>query len=986
MSPEPNQKIETDQKAAREAESRSHVERAESLVERAEKGDSPEENWLKATQQYETAESLATLRAADYRNWGAMFARLKNDPEALKRYQEAIRIDPQYAVAYIYCGNALFRLKRYEEATQNYEKATKLPNADYGTAFNGWGDTLLGLKKYEEAAEKYREAVKTNPESAAAFNGLGRVFVEKRRYSEAAGQFKRAADLKADATYFYNWGLALAKLKEYGEAAKAFRRATEIKRNYAGAYAEWGNALFETKRFAEARVNYLEAMKHDPTVVDYANWVAVLDGAKDQQVAVAEADLHIKRKPEFVDAYNYWGNALSALKRYGESIEKYRDAINLNPTSPNAYAYWGNALYDQGQYPEACSKYLEAMTYDPTAVDYSRWVLALDKLKTEERDPAIKKAEGAIARKPEYLAAYNSWGYFLSTVPKYQEALEKLDRVIKGAAPRASSSKQMESILGDAYNNWGILLLSQQDYGQAFDKFEQAIATKKDSVYPCLNWAAGLVNQKLYQEAIDKCEEAQRIDPQWTNTYLIWGNALVGLGRREEGIEKYEHSTRIDPDFAYGYHNVADARSKEGNYKLARQKWNLAREAYERAKQAFKANRDADFFWHYGAALHENLRELGKSEEVYQEGLTINPGHPGILMGLGNLKLAQRDEDSGARTGLWWEARNYYKRAEAALKARLDQSPQDIVSCLQLGQLYLQREDYDRAEKTLLQAHEQNREFAEVLNGLGVLYMKREDFAKAVRYFTDARRFDPDNLGTRSNLAEAYLKLGQNYKAMEEYKKVIQVAPDHVESLVGLGQVYTNLGEDGDEDLLQEAVNRFELAVQKSKSGEASKVFSKVELAAIYYSLGYARIQLYQASKSAGQGSFQDALRNFRDSVANDPDHQKARIAVGKLENRIKTSSPERFSEAGSFIVVVFSAFLFVFTQLAFYWKIPRGAGGMNIEAYSLMSFGSLAFMVAGFYLPKILKLKVAGVELEKSAVDQVAVSGPLKISSLSQP
>src|SRR6185295_5909551 len=49
---------------------------------------------------------------------------------------------------------------------------------------------------------------------------------------------------------------------------------------------------------------------------------------------------------------------------------------------------------------------------------------------------------------------------------------------------------------------------------------------------------------------------------------------------------------------------------------------------------------------------------------------------------------------------------------------------------------------------------------------------------------------------------------------------------------------------------------------------------------------------------------------------------------------------------------------------------------------YGLLTFGSLLFMVVGLYLPQILKLRVAGIELEKSSVDQAATGGTLGIDA----
>ena len=58
-----------------------------------------------------------------------------------------------------------------------------------------------------------------------------------------------------------------------------------------------------------------------------------------------------------------------------------------------------------------------------------------------------------------------------------------------------------------------------------------------------------------------------------------------------------------------------------------------------------------------------------------------------------------------------------------------------------------------------------------------------------------------------------------------------------------------------------------------------------------------------------------------------------------------------------------------------------KGDGGaLSAGYYALLTFGSLIFMVAGLYLPQILKLKVAGIELEKSSVDQIGTGGTLGI------
>ena len=59
------------------------------------------------------------------------------------------------------------------------------------------------------------------------------------------------------------------------------------------------------------------------------------------------------------------------------------------------------------------------------------------------------------------------------------------------------------------------------------------------------------------------------------------------------------------------------------------------------------------------------------------------------------------------------------------------------------------------------------------------------------------------------------------------------------------------------------------------------------------------------------------------------------------------------------------------------------GTPGKPIEIgyYVLLTFGSLMFILAGLSLTQLLKLKVAGIELEKSAVEQIATRRSFGIS-----
>ena len=224
-------------------------------------------------------------------------------------------------------------------------------------------------------------------------------------------------------------------------------------------------------------------------------------------------------------------------------------------------------------------------------------------------------------------------------------------------------------------------------------------------------------------------------------------------------------------------------------------------------------------------------------------------------------------------------------------------------------------------------------------------------------------------------------------------------------------------------------------------------MLKKKELAALLYSRGYAKVKLYESSRTtADQRLLSEAREDFRACVKADGEHHNARRALEKMQKRRGPFSRQVLTElVGPWMTAGLSLCIFVIAQLAFFSTYlkpgqepspatgsvvsavnkeavtatarvaglealsiapaeaapdtrsreaskDKGQAGASTEAkaprkgmigegmYALLSFGSLLFLIAGFYLPQILKLKVAGIELEKSVVDQIAAPTALGI------
>lgn len=542
----------------------------------------------------------------------------------------------------------------------------------------------------------------------------------------------------------------------------------------------------------------------------------------------------------------------------------------------------------------------------------------------------------------------------------------------------ASHIKAQEQVeIGDA-------LYREGDYAEACKAYQQAVQVEPDYIEAYNNWGLALAAQGKYAEAIEQYQQAIKLNPDYVEAYNNWGNTLGEQNRYEEAIERYQQATRMDKDYAYAYHNIAHYLWRQGKYQAGREAWEEACRAYKRAKQKAKDSNNTDHFYYYGGVLHDIFGTLNEAEEIYKEGLTLDPNHIGILTGLGNLYLEQKDEDVyenvHGRAETYWKARENYRKAKHLLEYQL-QKEEDAFTLLQLGELLLKMEEYTEAKKYLVRALEKDQESSAPYADLGVLYTRKEDFKRGAQYFEDALRRDPDDLTVWSNLTETYLNLKLKEKAEAECKKILRITPKHVESQIGLGEVYTAVGDEGNEDMYEQAIHHFTNGINLIESQTGSKRLRKKELAAAYYSRGYARVKLYEASKVVGdERLLHEALKDFKKCFDLDPDRHKAGQAVEKLKKRLRRFSPQWFIEKiGPLLILVPSSIILALGQSSFFFGRPNNS--INIGSYMILTFGSLVFMVIGLYLPQILKLKVAGIELEKSSVNQITTSGTLGIS-----
>jgi tetratricopeptide (TPR) repeat protein len=143
-------------------------------------------------------------------NFGKVLADKGQIDDAIRQYQEAIRLQPNYAGTHYNLGNVLADKGHIDDAIRQYQEAIRL-QPDYARAHYSLGNVLADKGHIDDAIRQYQEAVRLKPDHVEAHNNLGIALSMKGKTDDAIGQFQEALRLRPDDAYAKN---NLAKVLE----------------------------------------------------------------------------------------------------------------------------------------------------------------------------------------------------------------------------------------------------------------------------------------------------------------------------------------------------------------------------------------------------------------------------------------------------------------------------------------------------------------------------------------------------------------------------------------------------------------------------------------------------------------------------------------------------------------------------------------------------------------------------------------------------
>ena len=225
----------------------------------------------------------------------------------------------------------------FEAALRLAEKGAALwpDNADYAV---GRGNALYGMKRYDDAEAAYRQAIALNGKDPLPWTNLAGIYYERGNIPEGIAACDEA--LKRDETCVNAWihkGNLLIAAKKSADALAAYERAEALDPDDPVIRFNKANALGELGRDGEALALYQTMLDENPNDADTLSAKAAVCERLEKYAEAAETYLALLRLDDAPATHVTLGSCLYAMTLNGENIMPLLDEwLTDFPSNPVA--------------------------------------------------------------------------------------------------------------------------------------------------------------------------------------------------------------------------------------------------------------------------------------------------------------------------------------------------------------------------------------------------------------------------------------------------------------------------------------------------------------------------------------------------------------------------------------------------------------------------------------------------------------------------
>jgi tetratricopeptide (TPR) repeat protein len=393
---------------------------------------------------------------------GIIYTERKKFAEAVKSFEEAVRLIPDKAEAHYRLADIYVQQGKFDLAIPEYKRAIEL-DPNLAKPYQGLGLIYTKKGKADEAIRYYEEAIKRDPYDSASYYNMARCYFRLRKreegrkmmemfnrmkeYEEKVMSYKKAHRENPGNPMLH---IELAQLHyEYGnldEVIKEYEYAIYIAPDFAVAYNNLALAYLERNMFEKAKKAFQKTLELNPKA---ATAHLGLGQLYTRQGSLEQAEEHFKKAVELAPEYEpaYVGLVETYIRKgdISGAIETYARFVKVNPKSPTSWLRLGVLQLKGERFDEAEASFKRAMELDPDYAEAYNNLAWLYASMGKDLGEALRLARKAVTLKP--IASHIdtlAWVYYKSG--RYGEAEKEALRALELEPENEEYRKRLEEI------------------------------------------------------------------------------------------------------------------------------------------------------------------------------------------------------------------------------------------------------------------------------------------------------------------------------------------------------------------------------------------------------------------------------------------------------------------------------------------------------------------------------------------------------------
>jgi len=317
---------------------------------------------------YGVSEDKTPQTAGEFLDRGLMFAQRNEYEKAFAEFNEAIRLNPNLAAAYLWRG-----ISQHNIAWQALKENRK----------DVLGISIANIE--DRAIADITQAIQLEPNNPIGYSRRADAyFFGKGDYNSAIADYTHAIRIAPSPTQthtvidYLNRALCYQNKEDYDKAIADFETILRIDLNatvtsladfsslLAEAYERRGSTYFRNGNYDRAITDLTQAIRFNPNSADAYGWRGeAYMGKDDFDRAIADFTQLIRLNPNSVRAYGRRGYAYMEKDDFDRAIADFTQAIRLDPNGADLYYYRGGVYSLKGDFDRAIADWETTLRLNP---------------------------------------------------------------------------------------------------------------------------------------------------------------------------------------------------------------------------------------------------------------------------------------------------------------------------------------------------------------------------------------------------------------------------------------------------------------------------------------------------------------------------------------------------------------------------------------------------------------------------------------------